>query len=689
MRAPHQRVLLVFSTLAVSFACSSARTEVLIVVDTDLGVPDEIDQIRVDLIGPNGETRRSEGALRDVEDLPRTLGVVDTTHTARTVRATVTGLRGGANVIQRRAVFQLVPRETRILRLDLLRSCVGVSCAAEETCAENGCRPIEITPQELVPYDPELVQRFDGGVQDGGADGGCIVVKEVCNERDDDCDGEVDEDFDRTSDVDHCGACANACPSEPDNAASVCVGGECELRCDPDTADCNGDAADGCEADLGTPTTCGDCDVTCGSSAPYCTKLDTGLGCVAACAEGTTDCGGSCVDLSSDPRHCGGCGVRCIAPPNAVATCMAGECSFECDEDYADCDGDAANGCESMLRELEHCGRCGQRCERPGALTSCATGRCEVLGCLPLFGDCDGDEANGCEEDLSSNLARCGACDNACPTGLDHGTVSCNAGRCELACHPGFGNCDASITTGCEVALSSPAACGACGVSCSDPTPFCQFIEGGYVCTERCVSGVPCGQSCVRTESDPLHCGGCGIACSTAPNAVSTCAGGRCALTCSSGFADCDENMDNGCETPTDGNVANCGGCGIVCPVPANGSATCTDGVCGIRCDPGYADCNGMASDGCETSLLTDAEHCGTCGNRCVASGTITAVACDAGACEILACVAPHGDCDGVYANGCEIDTDANRDHCGGCGDACNPGRRCCGGECRRNSECH
>jgi hypothetical protein len=46
-------------------------------------------------------------------------------------------------------------------------------------------------------------------------------------------------------------------------------------------------------------------------------------------------------------------------------------------------------------------------------------------------------------------------------------------------------------------------------------------------------------------------------------------------LMCASGFADCDGNPANGCETYIAGNWAHCGGCGIVCSVPC-----CQQGVC-------------------------------------------------------------------------------------------------------------
>lgn len=69
-------------------------------------------------------------------------------------------------------------------------------------------------------------------------------------------------------------------------------------------------------------------------------------------------------------------------------------------------------------------------------------------------------------------------------------------------------------------------------------------------------------------------------------------------------------------------------------------------------CPAGFADCNGDTGDGCETSITT-AQHCGGCKSTCgsVANGS---AACVNGKCAVK-CTAPYQDCDGKYDNGCEI----------------------------------
>lgn len=102
-------------------------------------------------------------------------------------------------------------------------------------------------------------------------------------------------------------------------------------------------------------------------------------------------------------------------------------------------------------------------CEQPAPATSdaacdcfpdhaigrCVDDACTLHGCLDGFVDCDGDPANGCEIDPTTDAANCGACGAAC-TVAAAGSPVCAAGECGAACDPGHGDCDGNPSNGCE-----------------------------------------------------------------------------------------------------------------------------------------------------------------------------------------------------------------------------------------------
>ena len=82
------------------------------------------------------------------------------------------------------------------------------------------------------------------------------------------------------------------------------------------------DASDvACVPPFDTPAQCGDCFTQCGSAAPVCSPVDGGHACVPLCTPPLVDCGGSCVDTTSDPDHCGACSNQC---PSGI--CQASQC---------------------------------------------------------------------------------------------------------------------------------------------------------------------------------------------------------------------------------------------------------------------------------------------------------------------------------------------------------------------------
>jgi hypothetical protein len=104
----------------------------------------------------------------------------------------------------------------------------------------------------------------------------------------------------------------------------------------------------------------------------------------------------------------------------------------------------------------------------------CSAGSCGFT-CPGAFQDCDGDAADGCETDTTSEVDHCGGCApaDACPTRA-HSSRTCVDGVCGIACAPGWGNCNTTLTDGCETdTFRNDDHCGACNNRCTGNQVCC------------------------------------------------------------------------------------------------------------------------------------------------------------------------------------------------------------------------
>lgn len=85
---------------------------------------------------------------------------------------------------------------------------------------------------------------------------------------------------------------------------------------------------------------------------------------------------------------------------------------------------------------------------------------------------------------------------------------------------------------------------------------------------------------------------------------------------CAEGFLDCDGQASNSCETNVTQDKANCGACGQICG-ESNAEAICENSTCKLTCQGSFLDCDGQASSGCEVNGTADAKNCGACGKVC------------------------------------------------------------------------
>jgi len=119
------------------------------------------------------------------------------------------------------------------------------------------------------------------------------------------------------------------------------------------------------------------------------------------------------------------------AGPVDAGTPDAPEAGIACPMGLGDCDGDPSNGCEVDLRNnLEHCGGCGMACFRaPNIVRACRSTGCDPFRCASGRANCDGDMANGCEINITTDARHCGGCGRVCPR--DGGLFgACSSGSC-------------------------------------------------------------------------------------------------------------------------------------------------------------------------------------------------------------------------------------------------------------------
>ncbi len=494
------------------------------------------------------------------------------------------------------------------------------TCAAGTTACMGVCRDLANDPRNCMACG--RVCTFAGGVA-GCRMRACYLA--ACNTGSADCDGSAANgcETNTVTDGSNCGACGNRCQFA--NAAASCAGGRCAMgACNPGFRDCNMNPVDGCEVNVasGDANNCGGCGTRCPPPPVGTTAVCAGSVCgtsSVSCPSDRRDCNGMSGDgceatILTDVNNCGGCGVRCAAT-GGTAGCAGGVCTIACAVGLGNCDGSVANGCETSTdTSATNCGRCNSVCSVTNAVAGCSAGACNLARCNEAYGDCDGVAANGCERNLLSDNAHCGACGAACPAGR-----VCSGGTCQVSC-----GSLAMCSGACRDTSIDPDNCGACGTVCSADGLATRACAAG-ACSGACSAGRANCNGNLQTDgcetdvnTTATACGGCGMACSTA-HVTAACSGGACTGACEAGFADCDTNKrSNGCETATTADVGNCGGCGVVCPTRANAATTCAAGACGFACTAGFADCDAMAATGCEADLGA-VTSCGACGVACAA----------------------------------------------------------------------
>ena len=230
--------------------------------------------------------------------------------------------------------------------------------------------------------------------------------------------------------------------------------------------------------------------------------------CVPECGSAMVCCAGTCVDTNSDSYHCGKCWNQCrnheVCDSGSCKSPSAKTCSPACDSNRRCC----GETCIDVLTDPKNCGTCGVAC--PDGI-ACVDGKCDVK---PTCQCSDGkvcDENGDCVVKCGSSLCRpdesccgntcttldtvkhCGSCDNACQGNAPF----CQYGACADKCSP-------------QTCEAQSAQCGTVNDGCGNALD-CGSCADGKVCTSN-----QCVDACTpRTcENEHKNCGtiddGCG-----------------------------------------------------------------------------------------------------------------------------------------------------------------------------------
>ncbi len=367
-------VLLALPVLALTLlaGCTTSRTEVILVVDTDLRGTGGIDNLSVEVTTPAGATTTSLATLGPGQPaLPRTLGLVHEDGALGPYSVHVVGKTGAAVRVTRDVRFTLQEGRTLMLRIDLVASCESARCGSGQTCAAGACRSIDLALSELTEWTgtpPALV--LDGAVPplDAG-------------------DRDLGTPLDAGADD------AGPADSGPADAGPTDAG-----------------PADAGPADAG-PIDAGPADAGPIDAGP----IDAGPPDAGPIDAGPIDAG----PIDAGPPDAGpvDAGIDACFPSSEVCNGLDDDCNGTIDDGF------------NLATDVLNCGACGHACNFQNSTGTCRFGVCRVSACSMGFSDCNRNGDDGCEVDLVNDRTSCGFCGNACSS-----TRNCCFSMCSRTC---------------------------------------------------------------------------------------------------------------------------------------------------------------------------------------------------------------------------------------------------------------
>lgn len=150
------RVLLPLLLVFALASCDDARTEVVVVVNSDLTTPDDIDNVTITVTAPDLVEQTAMATFDATSPgFPRTLGIERTSSVDGEYEVEVVARKNGVLVVRRRARFEFTEGARRMLRVALRAECVGVACGGNTTCGEGAF--CERPNQTTEPFDVDAL----------------------------------------------------------------------------------------------------------------------------------------------------------------------------------------------------------------------------------------------------------------------------------------------------------------------------------------------------------------------------------------------------------------------------------------------------------------------------------------------------------------------------------------------------